>query len=261
MSQIAYGYCRASDSTRKKGSVSLDSQAAAIREYCTAQKLDLRDCLEDDDTSGGKLMRKRKNGAVILAACVDAGAVLVVEKFDRAFRNLLDFCVTVDQLHRSGGTILSTCESFDLKNYQHYMCVAIMVASSEMMRHASSGHGRERRATRKAAGQRIAGDAQYGFQYAKNGVVRDNGTQDEVLRPNEVELQWIRRVLDWSSHGKSLSYIAGRLNEAGVPTRRGGAWTKNAVRVLVAGGRDRLARARKMGGENVLLPHDLEETK
>lgn len=253
MAKIAYGYCRASDASRHKGNVSLDTQASAIRAFCAANGYSLADLAEDDDTSGGTLMRRRPNGKGLLSACLADGAVLIVEDFSRGFRSLLDFCVTVAELHTAGGTLVATTMPIDLTSYPQYMAAAVTVAASEMMRIQVGQFNRSRRATRRAAGQRIAGDAPYGFRYERTGVMRDDGTFDEVLRPAPEELDKIRQVLDWTSHGKSAGYIATRLNLDNVPTRRGGPWVKASVRTLVVHGRERLKKARAMGVDGMGL--------
>ena len=83
---------------------------------------------------------------------------------------------------------------------------------------------------KRARGQLIvSGYAPYGFRWAD--VAGENGRSHKDLRPDPDEVAVITRMLGWVvDDGLSLRQIAERLNEAEVPTAKGGThWRPNAV--------------------------------
>ncbi len=60
--------------------------------------------------------------------------------------------------------------------------------------------------------------APYGYDVREGGLV-----------PNETEAAVVRRICGWTQRGKSLDWVADRLNVLGIPTKKAKRWTKRQV--------------------------------
>jgi site-specific DNA recombinase len=64
----------------------------------------------------------------------------------------------------------------------------------------------------------------YGYDYDK---------QVDTLVVNENEAQWVRQVFEWSAGGMGPLEIRTRLNDMGVPAKKGGPWYTSSIRSLL----------------------------
>src|SRR5438105_1968455 len=109
------GYVRVSTDEQARDGVSLDAQAAKIRDYCRLHELPLARVLVDRGLSGKGLDRPALQE---LFTAAEAGQVagIVVYKLDRLSRRTRDLLDLVDRLERAGVALHSLQEKLDTKS-------------------------------------------------------------------------------------------------------------------------------------------------
>jgi hypothetical protein len=71
------------------------------------------------------------------------------------------------------------------------------------------------------------GVAPFGYTYQKGGQ------KEHVWSINDDEKEWVIKIFTWAAAGVSRRAIARRLNEAGVPTRKGAPWWAATVSFII----------------------------
>lgn len=88
----------------------------------------------------------------------------------------------------------------------------------------------------KKAARQVYGPTPYGFTRQGNRLVSNIDEQTTLAR-----------IQRWQAEGWRLRQIAAALNEAGVPSKRGGRWYASTVRALLAAAHPRRASAQSRG--------------
>ena len=226
---LAVSYLRVSTDDQAREGFSLDAQRERIRAYCAAKGYKSAREFVDDGYSGRnttrprfqELMRAVREGIVLDGRTLRAN-VVVVAKFDRLNRNLYDFLATIREMQQNKVYFASVDETVDTRGPLGRFFLQVMGAVAEL----ESGvigervwHGMRQKALK---GGFNGMSAPYGYE------VRDGG-----LVVNEPEALVVRRICGWRRRGRSLRWIADRLNQDGVPTKKGRRWTKRQVHRIV----------------------------
>jgi len=221
----AAAYVRVSTEDQAKEGFSLDAQRARIRAYCVAKGYRLLREFADDGFSGRSTKRP---GFRSLVSAIRDGlpvddrrvriAAVVVARFDRLNRNLFEFLATQREMQRHNVYFASVDETIDTNGPFGRFFVQIIGAFAEL----ESGiigervwHGMHQKAL---AGGFNGMSAPFGYDIVDSGLV-----------VNEREAACVRRIASWRRRGKSLAWIANRLERERVPTKRGGHWSAKQI--------------------------------
>lgn len=221
----AVSYLRVSIEDQAREGFSLDAQRDRIRAYCVARGYSLLREFLDDGFSGRttnrpafeQLMQAVRYGLEEGGHTERIGAV-VVAKSDRLNRNLYDFLATQREMQRRKVHFASVDETIDTRGPFGRFFVQLIAAFAEL----ESG----------IIGERVRhGMRQKALQGGFNGMsapfgydVRDGGL---VIREDEAAV--VRRIWGWHRQGKSLAWIARRLNAQRISTKKGRVWSKRQV--------------------------------
>ena len=218
----AVAYLRVSTDDQAREGYSLDAQRACIRAYCAAKGYELIREFEDDGFSGRTM--KRPAFLEMMQAIRDGlpdgrriGAV-VVAKFDRLNRNLYDFLATQQEMQRHGVNFASVGETIDTQGPFGRFFVQVIAAFAELESGIIAERVRIRMREKAVQGGFNGMSAPFGYDIGEGGLV-----------VNEGEAAVIRRIWRWRGRGKSLAWIADRLERERVPTKRGGRWSTRQV--------------------------------
>ncbi|HLE45363.1 MAG TPA: recombinase family protein [Thermoplasmata archaeon] len=222
---IAVAYLRVSTEDQAREGFSLDAQRARIRAYCSARGYDLFEEFVDEGASGRTtnrpafraMMAAVRDGLPVEGRVVRIGAV-VVAKFDRLNRNLYDFLATQREMQRHEVAFASVDETVDTRGPFGRFFVQVIAAFAEL----ESG----------IIGERVRhGMRQKAIQGGFNGMSAPFGyvVQRGGLVVNNREAVVVRQICFWKRAGKSLAWIANRLNEDGTQTKKGKRWSKRQV--------------------------------
>lgn len=212
------GYMRVSSQDQVDGT-SLESQKAQIEAYAAMKGIELVAVWQDAGISGGVPIAERPEGAQ-LAAMIEMGEVeaVIIVKLDRAFRNTVD-CLQSVELWEKASIALHIIDlggnSVDTTSPAGRFMLTVLAAASEMEKGMIRDRCNAGRKIRKAQGCRIGGTP---FGYA----VADDG---KTLVPDVQEQEIIALCLELQSQGLSTRRIAAELNDRGILTKKGKAWT------------------------------------
>ena len=219
----AIGYTRVSTDEQAREGISLDIQRGKIRAYAELKGLDLVEIAEDAGFSAKDLKRPGVQ-RVIEAAHKRQVQAVIVFKLDRMFRDAADALTVTKAFDKRGVSFHSICETLDTQSAMGRFFFTTLAGFAEMERAKISERTRDAMAHKKRNGERV-GEVPYGWTLADG-----NG---HLVR-HEAEQRVIERVRDLRNSGLSLRDIAGELDDAGIPTKKGRrTWTAKVIRDLL----------------------------
>ena len=235
MATTAIGYIRVSTEGQAREGVSLDAQRDRIEAYARAKALDLTEVLVDEGLSGKTIDRPALQ--TLLERC-RAGAVghVIVWKLDRLTRQTRHLLNLVEDVFLARHIELhSVSESLDTSTPHGRFVLTLFGGLAQMERELIAERTRSALAFKRESGNPTS-HPPLGF--------RANGRRDRML-PVPEEVAVVHRILDLWRSGLSYRAIAVRLDQEGLPTKRGARWHASTVK-KVADRRDwyeRLLRA------------------
>jgi DNA invertase Pin-like site-specific DNA recombinase len=203
-------------------SLSLESQADAIRRYCAERGWELVETIRDHDLSGEDWQRPGMRELLAAAERGDVDAV-VVYKLSRFSRDVLYQEITHRELTKRGVALHSVTEAGIDKTLMRLVYGGMNQQFNEDQREWLKGaiEARARRGLHH-------GRAPYGYRVPAG---TDRGTRRLEIVESEAEtVRWIFRM---RAEGMGMISIANRLNAAGVPSKQRGTWGHASVRQLL----------------------------
>lgn len=209
-------YVRVSTEDQAKEGFSIPAQLKRLHSYCKARGWEIAGEYIDSGYSGRDIKRPAYQK---MMQEKDNWDVIVVLKMDRIHRNSKNFATMMEDLKRWGKEFNSMQESFDTTSAIGRFVMDIIqriaqLESEQIGERVKIGMVQKARKEKGYLGFGIP----YGYDY-----------QDGRLVPIETEQRTIRRIFEWYLNGLSLNDIAKRLNEIGVPSKKGGRWKKGTV--------------------------------
>lgn len=148
---------------------------------------------------------------------------LILTKLDRGFRNTLDCLFTIQDLNAKGIAIHILDMQLDTSTSIGKFVLTVMAGVAELENERRSERQRDVFKVRKAQNRRC-GTIPYG-QRLKEG-------SDDQFEPDPYEQAILARILTGDLATCSANEAARRLNAAGIPAKRGGAWFPATVNNL-----------------------------
>lgn len=178
----------------------------------------------DNGVSGSVPLAERPAGKLLMARIEqdESPPTILVAKLDRMFRSVADAAVTLAHWDKVGVKLVSIGEGFDMTNPYGRAMAQMASVFAELERALI------RSRTSAAIQAKIArGDHHGGVPY---GWDRIKGK----LKINQAEQSVLAKIRDWSGLGLKQEYIAGKLNAAGVTTKKGTVWDQQSVSKALA---------------------------
>lgn len=220
------GYVRVSTEEQAINGVSLDAQEEKIRAYCQAKGWRLTEGIRDQGISAKNLNRDglqsvlkqipKRNGKRGFDA-------LIVTKLDRLTRSVGDLAHLNRLFDLNKLSFVSIQESVDASTASGRLFHNIVVVLSEWERGVISERTQEALQHKRRHGK-LAGELPYGFRLGKDR---------ETLIPIEQEQATLRKIKKLMDSGVSFRKIADRLNQLGVPTKKGKLWFGASVKSVL----------------------------
>ena len=238
----AAGYVRVSQERNARNGYGLDAQEAEVRRYAEYKGLKRVGFYREAGASGYE--RERPELERLLA---DAKAgkldVVVFPSIDRAGRSVKDIIEIDAALREAGVDIVFLREGVDTSTPTGELFRNIMAAVAQFegrLIYERMSKGKRRKA---AEGGYTGGWLPYGYRL-------EDGRAIIVAR----EARVVGRMFRWRAEGRSLRWIARRLNGDGAKTQRNGKWHVSTVRSML-GNRFYTGRV-EFDGEFVRGQHD-----
>ena len=216
-------YSRVSTETQKRDGTSLDTQERAGAEYAADQGWEVVRRIRDTD-SGALLERE---GLTELREALRHGTadVIVAYAVDRLSRSQNHIGILFDEFETSGVTLAFVTERFEDTTVGRFILAArAFIAEVEREKIAErTMRGKEERA-RNGRIPQGTGRGMYGYIY-------DSDTGSRVINGEQAAV--VRRFFEDFATGASLIGITNSLNEQGIPSFTGRAWSSWTLRNML----------------------------
>jgi DNA invertase Pin-like site-specific DNA recombinase len=209
-------YARVSTEDQAKEGFSIAAQLKRLNSYCKARGWQVVSEYVDEGYSGREVKRPAYRRIMEEREKWD---VLVVLKMDRIHRNSRNFAAMMDDLHEWGKEFNSMQESFDTTTAigRFVMDTIQRIAQLESEQIGERVKMGMTQKAKKGNGYLGFGEP-YGYDYFEKKL---------SLRDDEAAV--VREIFITYLVGASLQDIADMLNNRGIPAKKGGNWSKEAV--------------------------------
>jgi DNA invertase Pin-like site-specific DNA recombinase len=216
------GYVRGSTDEQQN---TLVVQRQQIEAYCTFKQLDLVGCFVDEGESAFSVdFFERPIAAEMITRLAELGATaVVITKLDRGFRNALDCLFTVQSLEQRGIGLHLLDLQLDPTSPTGKLLLTMLAAIAEFENKRRSERQIGSFQVMRQQGQRT-GSIPYGWDTAPSSRTSKTGRAADDLIPNAVEQEWLVLFCEGDWKDVSANEVARRLNQRGVPAKRGGKW-------------------------------------
>jgi site-specific DNA recombinase len=217
-------YVRVSTTGQAIDGVSLEAQQAKAEAWATANGYTVAGSFSDAGISGKKTCNRPGLQSALSLVCAERGNVLIVYSLSRLARSTKDAISIADKLERSGADLVSLTEKIDTTSAAGKMVFRMLAVLAEFERDLVSERTKAALSFKAQRGERI-GEIPFGYTLADDGV---------MLVSNEREQQTLLDLRALRRSGMSWQRIADALNERGIPTKKGRAWTWQTARKIAA---------------------------
>jgi DNA invertase Pin-like site-specific DNA recombinase len=204
-------YVRVSTDEQRGSGAGLAAQRAAILTECERRGWRLVDVIEDAGYSAKDLKRPGVQLALDVLAQGQADA-LVVAKLDRLSRSMLDFASIMATAQKQRWGLVALDCAVDTTTPAGEAMAHILATFAQFERRLISQRTRDALAVKKAQGVRLG-------------------------RPRQLPKQVVTRIRKEHEAGRTLTAIAGGLNDDAVPTAQGGRrWYPSTIQAVLRSG-------------------------
>ena len=209
-------YARVSTEDQARDGFSLDAQMKRLESYCARQGYDIVDRYVDEGYSGRKTNRPEYRRMMDEHERWDA---IVVLKMDRIHRNSMNFTLMMNRLNNLGKEFISIQDQFNTTTAMGRFVMDIIqrIAQLESEQIGERVYlGMEFKA--RSGSSHLGSGHPYGYTY-------DNGS----LKVITDEAHTVRAIYSMYKGGSSMDQIAKYLNDADIPAKKGGAWSRQSI--------------------------------
>lgn len=223
-------YIRCSTSEQAASGLGLDDQEQKVIEYARFRQLDVVEVIRDAGVSGSVEMWERPGGARLLEL-IEAGEVdhVVGLKLDRCFRDAENALAVANELDRRGIALHIVDmggESLSTGGAIGKLIFTMLCGFAEFERNVIRERTSSALQVKSRRGERI-GRAPLGYKGEGEGA---EGAGELVAVPEELAV--VERIIELRESGMSYKKVAERANEERLPTKRGGRWGSETVRLI-----------------------------
>jgi DNA invertase Pin-like site-specific DNA recombinase len=209
-------YTRVSTEDQAKEGFSLDAQLDKLRSYCKARDWFIGGEYIDDGYSGRNIKRP---AYIKMMNELEKWDILLVIKMDRIHRNSKNFMTMMEYLKSENKEFVSMSESLDTSTAMGRFVMDIIqrIAQLESEQIGERVYiGMEQKA-RTGSGM-LGFNIPYGYYFS-----------DGFLYIHQKESIVVENIFTWYKNGNSMGEIVKMLNEAKVPSKKGGIWAKKTI--------------------------------
>ncbi len=210
------GYVRVSTDEQAREGVSLEAQKGKIQAWAEALDYSVLHIEQDAGISGKNITSREGLQRAVEIACTNHAA-LVVYSLSRLSRSTRDTLLLADTLDRAGADLVSLSERIDTTSAAGKMVFRMLAVLNEFERDQISERTSAILQHKKARLEPYS-PTPYGFRRIEAQLV-----------PCPEEQRVITQIFRLRRKGFSLNRIAAKLNNQGIPAKKGGVWHSSTV--------------------------------
>lgn len=201
--KIAYPYVRVSTSKQENSPEVQQEKLSDYYHKFLAPEGYLWADIYQDVVSGSKAFEKREAGSAICQRA-QAGDVILVTKFDRAFRSSKDFHNQISHWRKKGCRFIVIDAAVDCTTANGYFVASILVANAQLERELISERTRDSAQFCKAHGRNYCRNPQRGLRNGKDGYLEvdpyfEQDCRDVIRLRDDERLTWAEVALAFSN--------------------------------------------------------------
>lgn len=206
----AVAYVRVSTEEQRLGP---EAQRREIEQWAEREGVQIVAWCVDQGVSGATPIDQRKGLVEALGQLeLHRAGMLVAQKRDRLARDVAVAAMLQRTVCEMGATVMTVAEAFlDLESPEGQFIATIFDAFGQLERARISARTRAALAAKRAKGQKLGGEAPFGYRAAHGGQLEQHPTEYPI----------IQRILELRRDGLSQARIAARLATEGVVSRSG----------------------------------------
>ena len=219
---IAVGYVRVSSISQVESGEGLEIQRRKISEYCKDKGIVLKSIYEDAGISGA--VRDRPDLLRLLKDC-EKGLIkrVIICKHDRLSRELTTAIWIETQFKKYDIELNSVIDpDYDMDDPLQKAFKRIADVFAELEKDVIATRLKDGRINNVKNGERGSGAVAFGYVKTEDG-----------LMVNREEAEWVKKIFRWNSQRRSYAFIVGRLNRAGLKTRRGNPFQTESIKYIL----------------------------
>lgn len=218
----AVGYIRVSTDEQARDGISLEMQEQRLLHYAQAYDLDMVEIVRDEGLSA-KNIKGRPGVQRVLDMCLTGAVeVLVVYKLDRLSRNTMEALDIAERLNEKGVGLRAVVEHIDTQSAIGRLYFTFGAAIGQFERELTGERTKAALAHKKGNNQ-VYNHAPYGYDVV-GGMLVENMAEQAI----------IQMLRGWRDEDPNLSCLALRLNNLGIPSKKGGKWYPSAIKKILA---------------------------
>lgn len=125
-------YTRVSSDEQAKEGLSIDAQKRKLQDYARYKEWNIVKEYTDAGISGTSIQKRPAFKQLLQDASTGAFEAILLTKFDRAFRSVIDALTTIDHLHKEGIDLVSVSENVDTTSAMGRAFFTIIQAFAEL---------------------------------------------------------------------------------------------------------------------------------
>ncbi len=213
-------YIRVSTEEQASEGFSIHAQKDKLTKYAEINDWNIVDYYVDDGISG-KNLDERPQVQRLLNDIRDSKIKnILVYKLDRLTRSVKDLIYLIEYFDKYGCTFNSQTEHIDTSSAVGRMFIKIIGIFAEFERENLAERITFGYEQKTKEGNYTNCNGVFGYDYIKG---------DGVLIINEYEAYYVKKIYEWFLNGNSMFYIAKKLTNANVATKRGGKWRQSTI--------------------------------
>ena len=200
-----------------KQDLSFDLQKAEIEKKFKIKKYYM------DEISGGANISK-KSGLLRCLEDLKKNDTLIVYRYDRLTRSVMEFCWIEKEVKKRGANIISASEeAFAGDTPEQNLMRMLSACFAEYEKAIISKRTKDGLAAKKRRGEKTGGHVPYAYQ------IKTNGGRVKVLEPKADEMEVLNEMKKWKKEGLTYHRIVDKLNNLEIPSATGGIWHYTSV--------------------------------
>ncbi|MCK9370142.1 recombinase family protein [Candidatus Dojkabacteria bacterium] len=195
-------YTRVSSEEQKREGLSLDAQRKALEDYAQLKGFWVYKIYTDAGISGFSIKKRKAFKEMLTDAKAGKFSAILITKFDRAFRNVVDAIKTVEELKTLKIDLVSLNEQVDTTTAMGNFFFILMSALAQLERDLTVERVSETNSSKFSNGIMI-GRSPLGYMYSKKQkrFIPDPKTKDMIID-----------IFQMTAQGINYRYICGKHN-------------------------------------------------